>query len=43
MEHYIKCSKCGGFIPELRFGGVNIHDCKNHIKPDILFKKYTRD
>ncbi len=38
MEHYIRCSKCGGFIPELRFGGVNIHDCKNHIKPDMTFK-----
>ncbi len=34
----VKCSKCGGYIPELSFGGPNIHDCKNHIKSNTPFK-----
>jgi len=31
----IKCGKCGGYIPDLHFGGkyVDRNDCKNHIKP----------
>ncbi len=45
MQQLIKCNKCGGYIPELRFGGANIHDCKNHIKQDKFIlkrKEYVR-
>lgn len=41
----VKCSKCGGYIPDLMFGsGMDRHDCKNHIKPEINFyiEEYRR-
>ncbi len=34
----VKCSKCGGYIPDISFGGPNVHDCKNHIKSNTPFK-----
>ena len=34
----MKCTKCGGLIPDVVFGGKARNDCKNHIKPKIDIK-----
>jgi hypothetical protein len=34
----VKCSKCGGYIPDVSYGsGIDVRDCKNHIKPQTDF------
>ncbi len=37
----LKCNKCGGYIPDLFFGGkyVDRSDCKNHTKSNLDFPK----